>query len=55
MLGHEPSSVAAPVRFEIDIVRMPLLALHGVQFKKITGDVWQYKAIAQEILGQLRL
>jgi len=54
MLGDaKPASV--PVRFEIDIVRVPIVSLHGVQFKKMTGNVWQYKNLAQEILEDLRL
>lgn len=56
MLGHEPTNKPpSPVRFEISIVRVPLLSLHGVQFKKLTGDMWRYKSIAQEILEHLKL
>lgn len=57
MLGNEHAAdkPPSPVRFEISIVRVPLLSLHGVQFKKLTGDVWRYKSIAQEILEHLKL
>jgi hypothetical protein len=43
------------LRFEIIIVKVPLLQLHGIQFKKVDGGTWQYKAMAQRILGGLRL
>ena len=43
------------VKFEIFIVKVPLLSLHGIQFKKVDGGTWQYKNIAQTILNELRL
>lgn len=55
MLGHVPSNGHTPVRFEINIVKVPVLALHGVQFKRLGGNAWQYKTIAQEILERLKL
>ena len=41
--------------FEILIVKVPLLQLHGIQFKKVDGGTWQYKTMAQTILHELRL
>ncbi|KAF2189554.1 serine/threonine protein kinase-like protein Kin1 [Zopfia rhizophila CBS 207.26] len=41
--------------FEILIVKVPLLQLHGIQFKKVDGGTWQYKNMAQKILGELRM
>jgi protein-serine/threonine kinase len=62
MLGNGPppsSSAAAaartPLQFEIWIVRIPLLSLHGVQFKKLRGNSWLYKSLASKILAELRL
>ena len=43
------------LRFEIFIVKVPLLSLHGIQFKKVDGGTWQYKNMAQTILNELRL
>ncbi|KXT04440.1 hypothetical protein AC578_3623 [Pseudocercospora eumusae] len=43
------------LRFEIFIVKVPLLSLHGIQFKKVDGGTWQYKNMAQKILNELRL
>ncbi|TPX51115.1 hypothetical protein SeMB42_g01042 [Synchytrium endobioticum] len=44
------------VRFEVFIVKIPWLGLHGVQFRRIGGgDIWQYKAIANRILEDLKL
>lgn len=53
MLGNKPVSI--PTRFEISIVRVPIVGLHGVQFKKLTGNVWHYKSVAQDILAELHL
>lgn len=43
------------LRFEIFVVKVPLLSLHGIQFKKVDGGTWQYKNMAQTILDGLRL
>lgn len=43
------------LRFEIVIVKFPLLSLHGLQFKKVSGGMWQYREMAKRILDALRL
>ena len=43
------------LKFEIVIVKVPLLTLHGIQFKKVDGAMMHYKNMAQEILKALRL
>lgn len=43
------------LRFEILVVKVPLLSLHGLQFKKVDGGTWQYKKMAEEILSLLKL
>ncbi|KAH7054664.1 hypothetical protein B0J12DRAFT_459964 [Macrophomina phaseolina] len=43
------------LKFEIYIVKVPLLSLHGIQFKKVDGGTWQYKSLAQKILDELKL
>lgn len=49
------SQVRTPLQFEIWIVRVPILQLHGVQFKKLRGNSWLYKNLATKILSELRL
>jgi hypothetical protein len=43
------------LEFEIFIVKVPLLSLHGIQFKRLAGGTWQYKNMADQILKELRL
>lgn len=43
------------LRFEIFVVKVPILNIHGIQFKKVDGGTWQYKNMAQTILNELRL
>ncbi|KAL2203031.1 Pkinase-domain-containing protein [Sarocladium strictum] len=43
------------LEFEIFIVKVPLLTLHGIQFKRLDGNTWQYKNMADQILRELRL
>jgi len=41
--------------FEMLIVKVPLLSLHGLQFKRIQGNTWHFKNLADQILKELRL
>jgi serine/threonine protein kinase KIN1/2 len=43
------------LRFDLFIVKFPLLSLHGLQFKKVQGGMNQYKHMADKILASLRL
>ncbi|KAI1437127.1 protein kinase [Xylaria sp. CBS 124048] len=43
------------LEFEIVIVKVPLLSLHGIQFKRMKGNTWQFKSMADQILRELRL
>jgi hypothetical protein len=47
--------VDGEIRFEIVIVKVPIVSLHGVQFKRVGGNTWQYKAMAEQIVRELRL
>ncbi|CAI2182850.1 17886_t:CDS:2 [Funneliformis geosporum] len=60
--GSVPSSTTTAnvtdlvVRFEIFIVKVPLLlGVHGLQFRRVAGDPWQYKNMCSKILGELKL
>jgi hypothetical protein len=44
-----------PLKFEIFIVKIPIIGLHGIQFKKVEGNMMHYKNMAQEILRGLKL
>ena len=41
------------VQFEVFIVKFPWLSLHGIQFKRVGGDVWQYKNACVKIVAEL--
>ena len=44
------------LQFKIYIVKVPLLSLHGIQFKSVNKtNTWQYKSLASKILSELRL
>jgi len=43
------------VIFEIFVVKVPFIHLHGLQFKRVEGSVMVYKDKEQEILGALGL
>ncbi|CDZ96942.1 Serine/threonine protein kinase [Phaffia rhodozyma] len=43
------------VRFEIMVIKVPWLPLHGVQFRRVGGNTWQYHILAKRILTELKL
>ncbi|KAI0084545.1 hypothetical protein BDY19DRAFT_898273 [Irpex rosettiformis] len=43
------------VRFEINIVKVPLLPFHGIHFRRLSGDGWQYHMLARRVLTELKL
>lgn len=43
------------LEFEIFIVKVPVISLHGIQFKRMAGNTWQFKNMADQILRELRL
>ncbi|KAH8881410.1 Pkinase-domain-containing protein [Thozetella sp. PMI_491] len=43
------------IEFEVLVVKVPIVSLHGVQFKRVRGNTWQYKATADQIVKDLRL
>ncbi len=44
------------VVFDIEIVKMKdFKNLKGLKFKRLEGDIWQYKQVVTEFLGMLRL
>lgn len=49
------TSRKSPLKFEIHIVKVPLVGLYGVQFKKVLGNTWNYKTLASQILNELNL
>ncbi|CAI4038004.1 hypothetical protein SMKI_04G3430 [Saccharomyces mikatae IFO 1815] len=44
-----------PIKFEIHIVKVRIVGLAGVHFKKISGNTWMYKELASSILKELNL
>ncbi|SMN21648.1 similar to Saccharomyces cerevisiae YDR122W KIN1 Serine/threonine protein kinase involved in regulation of exocytosis [Maudiozyma saulgeensis] len=44
-----------PIKFEIHIVKVRIVGLAGVHFKKVSGNTWLYKELASHILKELNL
>lgn len=44
-----------PLKFEIHIVKVRIVGLAGVHFKKVSGNTWMYKELASHILKELNL
>ncbi|EJD40890.1 Pkinase-domain-containing protein [Auricularia subglabra TFB-10046 SS5] len=51
----EDNSNPLGVRFEVHVVKVPLLPLYGIQFRRVSGDAWQYQMLARRVLTELKL
>lgn len=55
-LGSGANKSDMIVRFEIFIVKMPwLLNVRGLQFRRVSGDAWQYQMLAKRVLQEIKL
>ncbi|RPA82211.1 Pkinase-domain-containing protein [Ascobolus immersus RN42] len=55
-VGENGPGDSLVVQFEIHIVKVPLLSIHGIQFKSVSkNNTWQYKSLASKILSELKL
>ena len=53
--GDYKNKERPPIKFEIHIVKVKLVGLAGVHFKKVSGNTWLYKELASHILKELNL
>jgi len=43
------------VAFELEICSIPNLAVNGIRFHRISGDVWEYSKLCKAILTDMNL
>ena len=43
------------VAFEVEICKLPRLAMHGIRFKRLAGDSWAYKTLCSSMVAKMRL
>ena len=54
-LDLNPDSASNQLEFEIEVCKVPNLALLGLHFRRINGSLWQYKKICGKLLSQMSL
>ncbi|SCV04417.1 LAMI_0H15962g1_1 [Lachancea mirantina] len=55
MVTNAESKERPPLKFEIHIVKVRIVGLAGIHFKKVSGNTWMYKELASHILRELNL
>eukprot|EP01134_Creolimax_fragrantissima_P003559 CFRG3559T1 len=45
----------ATIRWEMEVVNLERLSLHGIKLKRTGGDIWLYKQVCERLIGQMRL
>lgn len=53
--GGSHTKEKPPLKFGIHIVKVRIVGLAGVHFKKVSGNTWMYKELATHILKELNL
>ncbi|KND03562.1 CAMK/CAMKL/MARK protein kinase [Spizellomyces punctatus DAOM BR117] len=43
------------IRFEAEVCKLPRLRMYGLRFKRVCGDMWEYKRVCQKITEGLDL
>lgn len=51
----EDSAGADEVRFELEICKLPRLVLYGIQVKRLSGDIWEYKRLVHTLVSKFEL
>jgi len=41
--------------FQIEVCKVPKMNLHGLNFKRLTGGVWNYKKVCNKLLQQMNI
>eukprot|EP01137_Pigoraptor_chileana_P009398 Opistho-2@57573 len=44
-----------PIRFEIEICKIPKLNLYGLHLKRLGGDTWPYKRLCHRLMSNMQL
>ena len=52
---EESKEKSTPVCFEIELCKVTRMTLLGLHFKRIRGNIWQYKRICNKLMSQLNL
>jgi len=43
------------LQFEVEVCQIKGLTMHGLKFKRVAGDVWEYRTMVQTLISQLKL
>eukprot|EP00026_Physarum_polycephalum_P004060 Phypoly_transcript_04077.p1 GENE.Phypoly_transcript_04077~~Phypoly_transcript_04077.p1 ORF type:complete len:643 (-),score=138.15 Phypoly_transcript_04077:165-2093(-) len=43
------------LQFEVEVCQIKGLAMNGVKFKRVAGDVWDYRNMCQTLMAQMKL
>jgi hypothetical protein len=55
MVSFTYNSTMETVTVSIEVVKVWLLSLHGVKFKRVTGSGWLYKQLYTRIVDALKI
>jgi MAP/microtubule affinity-regulating kinase len=48
-------SSKAKLQFELEVCQIKGLAMNGVKFKRVAGDVWEYRNMCQLLMTNMKL
>lgn len=43
------------LQFEVEVCQIKGLSMNGVKFKRVAGDVWEYRNMCQNLMALMKL
>jgi len=50
-----PDKKQKPLQFEVEVCQIKGLSMNGIKFKRVAGDVWEYRNMCQLLIAQMKM
>lgn len=53
--SNSPDRKQKPLQFDVEVCQIKGLSMHGLKFKRVAGDVWEYRNTCQTLIAQMKM
>lgn len=47
---RDGDTTTTPINFEVEVCKIPRLAMHGIRFRRLSGEIWEYKRLCTRLI-----